>query len=501
MTSSDVPPHDIVLSVSELSFAIKSHLEPPFRNIAVRGEVTNLKFQSSGHIYFSLADKQSLLQAVMFCSFVTPTERNLKEGDTIIAQGELSVYTPRGSYQLVIRKIQHEGLGALLLKLEELKKKLKELGYFRPERKKAIPRECKRIGVITSPTGAVIKDIISVLDRRTNKSYQLILFPVRVQGDTASIEISRAIRLMNLYQMADVLIVCRGGGSQDDLSAFNSEEVANACFESSLPLISAVGHETDTTIIDLVADLRAPTPSAAAELVSEHFNSILEKCQLLNAHALTSLQQFIKKKKSDILEKARELRQAYSAPLRLIEFHSQRLDDTKTALEEKMQNLIEKRKVQLSSRMKIVQSKNPVLQIQHTLKRLDYSRSQLEKIITATLSKSHRSTSDIASALSQTARSIYKRKKNEFIERNFEQRNTRAITQYLTHNSTRLELVKNSLKALNPSLPLEKGYAIVFSNMNDTKKVIRSKDEVKLDDTVTITFKNGTVKATITGTE
>ena len=253
------------LTVSQLTNAIKLSLESTFPMIYLQGEVTNFKLQSSGHLYFSLKDANAMIGAVMFKGEASALKIMPKAGDQVVVKGELSVYPPKGNYQLVVRELSYVGLGELLLKLEELKIKLHQMGWFKSSHKKPLPRFPKRIGVVTSPTGAVIQDILNVLTRRFS-GFHLILYPVKVQGEGAAQEIAQAIEQFNKYQIVDVMIVGRGGGSLEDLWAFNEEIVASAIFHSQIPIISAVGHETDHCIADYVADVRAPTPSAAAEM-------------------------------------------------------------------------------------------------------------------------------------------------------------------------------------------------------------------------------------------
>ena len=264
-----------ILSVSELTAAIKAVLEPNFRGLSVKGEISNFKQQSSGHLYFSLKDAGAQISAVLFRGSAANLSRMPKDGDQVIASGEMSLYAPRGQYQLVIRELQFMGLGELLMKFHQLKDQLKARGWFDPERKKPLPKFPKRIGVVTSPTGAVIRDILHVLKRRF-AGIHVILSPVKVQGEGAAQAIARAIQEFNRFGGCDVLIVGRGGGSIEDLWAFNEEIVAKAIFESKIPIISAVGHETDFTIADWVADVRAPTPSAAAEIAVHEKTNLLK---------------------------------------------------------------------------------------------------------------------------------------------------------------------------------------------------------------------------------
>lgn len=255
-----------ILTVTQLTQNVKDLVEANFPALSVQGEISNFKQHTSGHLYFSLKDSGAQISAVMFRQDALRLPRPPKEGDQVIATGGLNVYPPRGQYQMVVRSMEAVGLGALLLKLEQLKREIHRRGWFAPEHKRPLPKFPKRVGVITSPTGAVIQDILNVL-RRRNLRFQLLLNPVKVQGEGAAAEIAKAIEQMNRYRLVDVMIVGRGGGSIEDLWAFNEEIVAKAIFESEIPIVCAVGHETDHTIAEYVADLRAPTPSAAAEMV------------------------------------------------------------------------------------------------------------------------------------------------------------------------------------------------------------------------------------------
>lgn len=319
-----------IFSVSELTNAIKGVLEPTFRGISVKGEISNFKLQSSGHLYFSLKDAGSQISAVLFKGSAANLPRMPKEGDQVVAKGEISLYAPRGQYQIVIRELQFLGVGELLLKLHQLKEMLQMRGWFDPQHKKGLPKLPRRIGVVTSPTGAVIQDILHILTRRF-AGFQVILNPVKVQGEGAAQEIAQAINDFNQHGLADVLIVGRGGGSIEDLWAFNEEIVAKAIFESKIPVISAVGHETDFTIADLVADVRAPTPSAAAEIV------IAEKTHLLNF--LSSAEQLCRQRITQQIGQYRQRLGALrkhpllSSPYGILAQTIQKLDDYSRQLE------------------------------------------------------------------------------------------------------------------------------------------------------------------------
>jgi exodeoxyribonuclease VII large subunit len=281
-----------VHSVSELTAQVRSLLEKQIGQVWVSGEITNLRAQSSGHLYFTLKDNGAQLSCVLFSREKVPQRSLLNDGQKVLLQGELTVYEPRGQYQLIIRAVEVQGVGALQVAFEKLKQRLATEGLFAPGRKRALPRYPRRIGLVTSPTGAAIRDVLHVIQRR-HPALEIILAPARVQGVGAAEEIAHAIRLLNEYSSGtepfnpdetslppspnlldlklDLILVTRGGGSLEDLWAFNEEAVARAIFDSALPVVSAVGHEIDFTIADFVADVRAATPSAAAEIITEHF--------------------------------------------------------------------------------------------------------------------------------------------------------------------------------------------------------------------------------------
>jgi exodeoxyribonuclease VII large subunit len=256
-----------ILSVSQLVHDVKIQLETRFQDIWVRGEISNFKTPSSGHSYFTLKDSDAQVRAVCFRMQRRLLKFTPQDGMDVIAHGSLSVYPPRGEFQLVVEFMEPVGPGALQLAFEQLKAKLKSEGLFEEVHRKNLPLLPSKIGIVTSSTGAAIQDILRVLSRR-NDRVNILIFPTKVQGKGAAQQVAQGIQYFNTREDIDVIIVTRGGGSLEDLWAFNEEEVARAIFDSDLPVISAVGHQVDFTIADFVADLRAPTPSAAAEIVS-----------------------------------------------------------------------------------------------------------------------------------------------------------------------------------------------------------------------------------------
>ena len=372
-----------VLSVSDLTSQIRRLLEQRIGAVWVSGEVSNLRAQASGHIYFTLKDAGAQLSCVCFRDAARESRALLADGHEVILQGEVTVYEIRGQYQMVVRQIELRGVGALQIAFEKLKLKLAAEGLFAPERKRPLLKYPQRIGIVTSPTGAAIRDVLHVVERR-NPGLEIILAPCRVQGPGAAEEIAEAIQLLNDYQSKgqslkakvttreatldfghqalDLILITRGGGSLEDLWAFNEEVVARAIFESALPVVSAVGHEIDFTISDFVADVRAATPSAAAEIITE---GVFASRQLV-----VSLTQ----------------RMARMHPRRQLNEHLQRLDDLQTGLLRQTKQGVNERLVtwkNLASRLRQVRPKALLKQrrdvLQTTQKRLhDLARVQFK---------------------------------------------------------------------------------------------------------------------------
>ena len=312
-----------VYSVSELTREVKSLLEASFPAVWLEGEVSNVRLPSSGHLYMTLKDVGAQIQAVCFNFKARVPGFTIQDGLKVIVFGNITVYEKNGNYQINIKKLEPAGIGALQLAFEQLKKKLFEEGLFDSAHKRPIPLLPSRIGVVTSPTGAAIRDILNVLDRRFS-NVNVVIAPAMVQGDRAPREIVRAIEVLNDLDEVEVIVVTRGGGSLEDLWAFNDERVARAIYDSRIPVISAVGHEIDWTIADFVADLRCPTPSAAAELVIGKKSELMDQVQFFQEKMLLNLRAKIEglKKRVQILAE----HPFFKYPKSLIEDLSQSVD-------------------------------------------------------------------------------------------------------------------------------------------------------------------------------
>ena len=340
-----------VFSVGELTEQIRRLLEKQIGLIWVSGEVTNLRAQSSGHIYFTLKDAGAQIACVLFRNEIVSHRELISDGQKILLQGDVTVYEARGNYQIVVRAVELQGVGAAQIQFEKLKQKLAAEGLFARERKRPLPKYPQRIGLITSPTGAAIRDVLHVVQRR-NPSLEIIFVPCRVQGDGAAREIAEAIHLLNELQSKiqspmskvtasktaldfghetlDLILITRGGGSLEDLRAFNEEIVARAIFESKIPVVSAIGHEIDFTIADFVADIRAATPSAAAEIITE---GIFSSCKFLSQCGERMRQLFRQQieDKGFLLEQNAQ-RLSRAQPRRKFQGWIQQLDDLQNSL-------------------------------------------------------------------------------------------------------------------------------------------------------------------------
>ena len=351
-----------VWQVSELTFVVKDLLEDAFFPFWISGEIGNLTVHRSGHVYFTLKDPKSQISCVYFSGSRAVQQQQIREGTEVELYGNLTVYAARGSYQINVQKIRPKGIGGLMAQFEELKQKLYAEGLFDESRKKPIPKLPKVIAVITSSEGAALHDFLNVINRRYSNTH-IRIFPAAVQGKNSAMEIASQVRYCNEINGADVIIVTRGGGSLEDLWSFNEEIVVRAVADSKIPVISAVGHEVDFTICDFVADLRVPTPSAAAELVigqKEHFEE-----QIINLkRRLASNLQY---KLSQMKQRLQLLANAYvlKDPLRPLSDKKQLIDEYQKRLEDRLQRIIENYKNKILN----IQTKIDLLNPQHVLDR------------------------------------------------------------------------------------------------------------------------------------
>ena len=347
-----------VYTVKQVNSYIKNMFTQDFmlNRIYVKGEVSNCKYHTSGHIYFSLKDESGTIACVMFAGQRGGLSFHMREGQQIIVLGSVNVYERTGSYQLYAQEIRLDGEGTLYEKYQMLKQELEEMGMFAPEYKKAIPRYAKRIGVVTAPTGAAVRDIMNISARR-NPYVQLLLYPAQVQGEGAKESIVRGIRMLETKNV-DVIIVGRGGGSIEDLWAFNDECVARAIFDCQVPVISAVGHETDVTIADYVADLRAPTPSAAAELAVWDYRQLqgyLDECRLRMNRSMTGTIRI-----NQLRLKELDVRLSYLHPRHKLQDQQQRLIELEEELRTLMRDRVKEARHRLAIQIEKLNGLSPV---------------------------------------------------------------------------------------------------------------------------------------------
>jgi len=369
-----------IISVSRFTSLLKDVLEENFSHVWLEGELSNLSQPASGHLYFTLKDSGAMLRCVMFRSSAKALKFRLQEGQSLIVRGRVSVYDQRGEYQLICEYLEPQGAGALQLAFMQLKERLAAEGLFDEAHKRPLPVMPRRVGVVTSASGAAIHDILNVLGRRF-AALEVLLYPVRVQGEGAGAEIAQAIDDLNRLQAADVLIVGRGGGSLEDLWAFNEEAVARAVVRSRIPVISAVGHETDWTICDFVADLRAPTPSAAAELVCTSSEELLQRLESLQHR----LQQALQGQLALLQRRLEGLGRALHDPSLLLGHLGQRVDDLSERLDNGLRNLLARRREQLARLEQGLAGQHPSVRVAALRQQLILLSERAERRVTALL--------------------------------------------------------------------------------------------------------------------
>lgn len=433
-----------VFTVSQLNQRAKQLLEITFTSVKVEGEISNLSRPSSGHWYFTLKDKGAQVRCAMFRSRTTQVRFQPKEGDQIVVRGKVSLYENRGDYQLIVEAMKPSGEGQLQQAFIQLKQKLGAEGLFASEHKQRLPSEVQRIAVITSPTGAAIHDILTVLKRRF-PSIKVDIYPVQVQGQDAAQQIAWSINQANLDAQhatedaaADVIVVGRGGGSIEDLWCFNDENLARTIFNSQLPIISAVGHEVDFTIADFVADVRAPTPSAAAELLSPDQQEFWQRLSILSNRLLKSIEQQVKNKQWQLQSAQRGLQH----PGDKLSQYAQTLDILEIRMRQSQNINLDRLKQHLSITQHALQQHSPNNKLQQIETHLGYLQKRLSK----------------------------------------------SIKQVLTHKSEQLQQQALILNAVSPLQTLGRGYAIL-QTVEST--VVRNSHEVKKGDVLSAKIGSG----------
>jgi exodeoxyribonuclease VII large subunit len=445
-----------VLTVSELTTQVKRLVEQHVGTVWVTGEITNLRAQSSGHIYFTLKDAATQLACVLFRSATVPARAALADGQKVILQGDVTVYEARGQYQLIVRQAELQGVGALQAAFERLKQKLAAEGLFAPERKRPLPPFPQRIGLVTSPTGAAIQDVLHVVQRR-NPGLEIILAPCRVQGQGAAEEIAGAIGLLNEFHASrithheslDLILVTRGGGSLEDLWAFNEEIVARAIAASEVPVVSAVGHEIDFTIADFAADVRAATPSAAAEIITE---------------GVYASRVFIAE-----------------APLRLRELCGRQL---------------ESRREEMDSVARRLARLHPRRRLDEAMQRLDDLRGSLGRGAARGVREARMAWEQIGLRLHQVRPSQVLKQQRERVD-GLRERLAELGTRGLGDKKTRLAIASERLRLLGPEQVLGRGYSITTDAA--TGKILRDAKQTKPGQRLKTRLKSGEVRSVVEG--
>lgn len=433
-------PNKTVMTVSQLNRSVRHLIETQLPALWVEGEISNLAKPSSGHWYLTLKDKQAQVRCAMFRGSNNRVRFSPANGQQVLVRCRAGLYEARGEYQLVIEQMEEAGLGALQRQFEQLKQRLADEGLFASELKRPLPETIRRVGVITSSSGAAIHDVLSVLARRDSRT-EVFIYPTAVQGDTAPQAIIEAIQTANWHGAADVLIVGRGGGSLEDLWAFNNEALARAMRASQIPVISAVGHESDFTIADFVADLRAPTPSAAAELVSQECAELVSYIAALER----ALQTAIQRKLAACQLSTNHLRQRLRHPAQRLQQQAQRLDQLEQQLQRGQQRLLSRHQQTLEQLRRRLQRNDPALRLKALNQRLVEQRQRLQ-------------------------RSMEKR-----------------LKQQRSDLSNKLQL----LDAVSPLKVLERGYAVVLAH----GEAVTDSSRVAPGDELSIKLHSGEVKA------
>ncbi len=443
------PPDRRVWKVRDLVAAVRTHIEREYSDAWVEGEISNFRAPDSGHLYFTLKDGNAQIRVVMFRSAARLLRFRPADGLQVVVRGRITIYEDRGELQIAAEYLEPKGAGSLQLAFEQLKAKLEAEGLFASERKKPIPSLPSRIGIVTSPQAAALRDILNVIERR-HRSVNLLIFPAQVQGDSAGFEVSAGVRYFSQHKNVDVIVVARGGGSAEDLAAFNDEGLARTVAASEIPVISAIGHETDFTIVDFVADLRAPTPSAAAELVIRSRQEIEEQAASLHERLTRAMRYRLLMGRQALTELAQH--GAFARMMEMIHQRQQRLDDLTHRLELAERQLLE----QMRRRWEMISAS-----VRHYDLRLVLSGMRKELEIGTT-------------ALVAVMRNV------------------------LLQHRVRSERLETALQSLSPLAILERGYALVFDADGKLLKDVR---RIKAGDEISARLAHGEIRATVTNTQ
>ncbi|MBC2713371.1 MAG: exodeoxyribonuclease VII large subunit [Desulfosarcina sp.] len=433
-----------VYEVTELNKKIKALLEDSFPFIWISGEISNFRVPSSGHCYFTLKDQRSQISAVMFRTQASALKFRPEDGLSIIGLGRISVYEPRGSYQVILEYMEPKGIGSLQIAFEKLKQTLSDEGLFDAQHKSPLPALPKKVSIVTSPTGAAVRDFINVAQRRF-PNLPLEVIPVTVQGDRSPGEIIHAIRMLNSIGETDVIVLARGGGSIEDLCAFNDEHVAKAIFASSIPIVSAVGHETDFTIADFVADLRAPTPSAAAEIVIPSKNELKQRLDDVNQQLYRTINSLLKLLNNQLIG----LSSRIIHPRRRLQDMRIRIDDYSMRLASTVMDTLVRKK-----------------------ERVAYSNNMLFHVSPAKL------VATMKDHVITRQRALFTR-----------------MSQMVRDRQTAISRNVSMLDALNPMAILQRGYSITRTLPDQS--IVRSAKKVKVDQHLEILLGNGALDVTV----
>lgn len=439
------PPGRRIWTVRELVTAVRTHIEREYSDTWVEGEISNFRAHDSGHLYFTLKDQSSQIRIVMFRSSARLLRFRPEDGMQVVVRGRVTIYEDRGELQISAEYLEPKGAGALQIAFEQLKAKLEAEGLFDAARKKPIPTLPRRIGIVTSPQGAALRDILNILQRR-HQTANVLIFPAQVQGEAAPPEVSAGVRYFNKARHVDVIIVARGGGSAEDLSAFNHEGLARTIADSHIPIISAVGHETDFTILDFVADLRAPTPSAAAELVIRSRQEIEEQADALHQRLARAMRYRLLMGRQALTELAQH--GAFGRMMDAIHQRQQKLDELLYRLE----------------------------------------RAERQKL------EQHRRRWEIAAA---SVRHYDVRRRLAGIRQELDARVaalTAAIKTRLLERKSRLAQLTGQIEALSPLAILERGYALVFDSSG---KLLKDAARVNAGDEISARLARGGLTATV----